>query len=122
MTDAERQAFREAWGSSPGPAAVNHPQSVAVASGPAPLAYTTQQAGAVWVTDNAGRRWGPLVVGPRTIVRIAEQTGVAIGPQRLDRGPLPEGRTYTINFGLPEDEGWRRRTQIAVPGAPEPGR
>jgi hypothetical protein len=110
MTDAEKQAFREAWGSGAAPGAVPNPQSVAVASGPAPLAYMTEQATSVWVIDSAGQRWGPVAVGPRAIIRVAEQTGVAAGPYKLAQGPLPEGRTYTINIGLPEDQGWRNAT------------
>jgi hypothetical protein len=110
MTDAERQAFRESWGSGAGLGAVSHPQSVAVTSGPAPLAYITDHAGEVWISDNTGRKWGPVPVAARTVVRVAEETGVAVGSVRLSPGPLPGGRTYTINIGLPEDHGWRNGT------------
>jgi hypothetical protein len=110
LTDAERRDFRESWGSGARLGPVSHPQSVAVASGPAPLAYITDQAGEVWITDNVGLKWGPVPVGARTVVRVAEETGIAVGSVRLAPGPLSEGRTYTINVGLPADQGWRNGT------------
>jgi hypothetical protein len=116
LTEAEREAFREQWGSVSA-AAAPHAGSVAVAEGPAPLAYITERAGDVWVTDSAGRRWGPVAAGTRAVVRVAEQTGVAIGPIRLDPGPLPEGRTYSIHLGSPADTGWRNGSQQGI-GAP----
>jgi hypothetical protein len=107
MTDAERQAFREAWGSAADPGAISHPQSVPIASGPAPLAYITDHACTVWITDNAGHQWGPVAVPARTVVRVADETGVAAGKIRLASGPLAEGRIYTINLGVPEERAWR---------------
>lgn len=86
-----------------GPARVSHPGSIDVASGPAPLAYMTEQPATVWVTDSGGRQWGPVGVPAQTIVRVAQQTGVAAGRIRLDDGPLPPGRTYTIHVGTPPE-------------------
>ena len=97
--EREREERRLAWGGG-GIRPVPKPQSTAVASGPAPLAYITEQGGPVWVTDDAGRKWGPVSVGPRTIVRVAEPTGVKVGDATLDRGPLPAGRVYTVNLGV----------------------
>ncbi|MDB5295506.1 MAG: hypothetical protein JWO31_1489, partial [Phycisphaerales bacterium] len=101
-----REEFIQAWG---GPAAGStaRPSSVPLASGPAPLAYIMERPGSVTVSDSAGRTWGPVAVGARTIVRVAEPTGVAVGSTRLDRGPLPPGLTYTISSDVPPDTGWR---------------
>ena len=86
-----------------GPTRVSHPRSVDVASGPAPLVYMTEQPATVWVSDSGGARWGPVDVPAGTIVRVAQPTGVAAGRVRLDDGPLPPGRTYTIHLGTPAE-------------------
>lgn len=116
-SDADRQALRDSW--SIGRAGtVARPQSVTAAAGPAPLAYITERAADVWVTDDAGRQWGPVRVDARSVVRVAEPTGVRIGPTVVDRGPLPAGRTYTIHQGVPPDTGWRNGRQERSMGRP----
>jgi streptogramin lyase len=116
-TEAEREAFREAWAASPAPAP-ERPQSVAVARGRAPLAYIAQQDGSVWLSDDAGRQWGPVEVEAQSVVRVAEATGVKVGSVVLDRGPMQPGRIYTIHVGVPRDRGWRHQVQQGpVPSA-----
>lgn len=96
-----KEDLRDVWTN--GPVRVSHPRSIDVASGPAPLAYMTEQPVTVWVTDSGGQRWGPVDVPAQTIIRVAQPTGVAAGRVRLDDGPLPPGRTYTIYVGTPPD-------------------
>jgi hypothetical protein len=110
MTDAEKKAFREAWGESAQIGAVPHPQSIQVASGPAPLVYMTNESQNIWIADDKGRQWGPAPAVARAIVRVSADTGIAVGTLRLERGPLPEGRTYTITIGAPPERGWMNRT------------
>jgi hypothetical protein len=81
--------------------------------------YITEQAGSVWVTDNTGRQWGPVPAAAQAVVRVAEPTGVAIGGEPLDRGPLPAGRVYTIHLGVRQDEVFRSgEVQRVMPPRP----
>ena len=110
MTESERQEFQAAWGGgASGPPRANHAAETAVATGKAPLAYIVQQPARVWVTDDAGRQWGPVAVGSGSAVRVAEATGVAIGARKLADGPLGEGRTYTVHLGSPPDTAWQNK-------------
>lgn len=110
LTEAQKKEFRESWGSSAEVGAIPHPKSVQVAAGLAPLAYIAEQSGEVWIGDDKGHQWGPAAVAPRTVIRISADTGIAVGSTRLERGPLPKERLYTINIGTPPDEGWKNAT------------
>jgi len=116
---ASAEDLRDVWRGSP--RRVSHPQSVAVASGRAPLAYLSPQAASIWVTDDTGRQWGPVDVPARSIVRVAEATGVVAGSVRLDRGPLPAGRTYTVYVGVPAEDEWRTDQSTKLPSRQRTG-
>ena len=82
---------------------------VAIKEGAAPLFYLSEMAATLRVVD---RTAGDLilaegVVGPRTIVRVDQRTGVVFGRERQFAGPLPEGRRYAI-YVVPDSENtWR---------------
>jgi hypothetical protein len=113
MTAAERADFQAAWGDGADatPRRAAHAAETAAARGPAPLVYIAQQPATVWVTDDAGRQWGPVRVASGSAVRVAGPTGVAIGAAKLAEGPLAvEGRTFTIHVGAPADSAWQNRS------------
>ena len=82
---------------------------VAIKEGAAPLFYLSEMAATLRVVD---RTAGDLilaegVVGPRTIVRVDQRTGIVFGRERQFAGPLPEGRRYAI-YVVPDNENtWR---------------
>jgi hypothetical protein len=105
LTDADKTEFRDAWGSGEPVRTAPRVRSTAVASGRAPLSYLTEQTGTVWVTDAAGRQWGPLELPARSIVRVSPETGVMIGGQKF---PGDVGAAvYTVHFGVSTKEVWK---------------
>ena len=106
MSESDKAEFRNAWGAGGEPVrAAPRVRSTAVASGRAPLSYLTEQPGTAWVTDAAGRQWGPVELPARSIVRISPETGVMIGEKKFPGEP--GAAVFTIHLGVTAAEVYR---------------
>jgi len=111
----EAADIRDSW-PSPAPAGVDHPASLAVAQGPAPLFYRGQQAGTIHITDaTTNAELASAEVGPGSIVWVNEDKGVFADSRQLRPGPLPGGHTYSMRLEIDSGNTWRTGVQAPAP-------
>ena len=114
----EQAALKEAWPrESVQP--VQHPTSVVVAEGPAPLVFQVREPTIAHILDmTSGLEIGSGPARRLELVYVSEKTGAFAGKVRLVAGPLPEGHRYAISVNVGSGAKWESKIKVLRRGPP----